>query len=1146
MTIFKKIINIAEWIVCIVILALCLLVAAPILPTRYKIQPFVVITGSMKPNIQIGSVAFVQNAPYSDLKKGDIIAFENPGNKSQVIIHRMVNIKPTVLGNRAVPFFITKGDANSSKDVWEVVPGAIKGKYITSIPYLGYALTEVKKPLGFLLIIGIPSIVLIFIFAFQLVVGILEEMRKKRSEENKPIKTPHTVVGILIFLFLPLSIFSYKTINALWLKNIDASGISISAKDFVPPPVPLLRSPANNTIMNSAGLQQTWQYVVDEHGSNPVTYYYESCGVDPQLYAGQICPAGQVRYTATYTIANKQTIGGEERIVKNASGAPDGIFWWRVQAIDTVGNRSAWSEVWKLTLDSTKPLKPQVKTIYKGHNSSTWTEVGCGGFTNDTHITIEWYPSTDPNIDYYWFGTKSNTKHAKVYHPTTQYFGNMTPGNNPYSYTIIAVDKAGNESVISNSCGLTLDQVAPSSLSLSIEGSYTKAVEEKFTNGGLESGLTGWTTAGDVAITTGDIITQPFPETDLVINPYDGSSSMARIGNYAYPSDEGNKVWENRLMQSVSGGAKGLSLHYNYASYDNAFDDPGFFIRLNGQEIFKTDPSVLSTADFGVARNTGWQQFSYDLSDYANSDKLNLAIYAGNTTDNTLQSWAYVDAITTYFVSAPGHATYTLVGSDALSGINHYEYRIGGESWQQTSSTFQVTEHGDHWVEYYAVDNAGNNSSIYRVQVITDNQAPATINDLGVAEIRINTATLTWTSPGNNGSSGRAAKYDIRYSTSPIITEDNFNSATSAGKIPVPQEAGLNESVEILGLNPSTAYYFAIRAADEAPNWSGIDTTTGTTTALAPLTSVTAGDIVINELMWMGTSVSTADEWIELRNMTDRTIDLSGFKIQKYNGTTYADMVTLPSSSVAPHSYFLITNYAPGTAGSQLKSSVTADLVTTSVALAAGHLQLQLTDPLSNVLDTAWDYTYDLSTGEGEGLYDAIDLKYYSMERTSVPGIGMDPLNWYSCIDSASRTEFFTTGTVGSDVRGTPRTENRSENEPLAHLTTSVRPTPTVSATPEATLTLADDRKTVSFSVQNIADYDKLSYELSYDAFSIAKGLVGSDVDISSLDKYEKTDLDLATCSGEVCTYDTDVKNVKLIIILTDKDGVKITLEENL
>ncbi|KKQ36298.1 MAG: hypothetical protein US54_C0073G0002 [Candidatus Roizmanbacteria bacterium GW2011_GWA2_37_7] len=48
---------------------------------------------------------------------------------------------------------------------------------------------------------------------------------------------------------------------------------------------------------------------------------------------------------------------------------------------------------------------------------------------------------------------------------------------------------------------------------------------------------------------------------------------------------------------------------------------------------------------------------------------------------------------------------------------------------------------------------------------------------------------------------------------------------------------------------------------------------------------INSGDIIINELMWSGTSVSEADQYLELRNMTDRTINLSGLAFTKYDNT---------------------------------------------------------------------------------------------------------------------------------------------------------------------------------------------------------------------------------------------------------------------
>ncbi|MCD6334669.1 MAG: lamin tail domain-containing protein, partial [Candidatus Latescibacteria bacterium] len=50
-----------------------------------------------------------------------------------------------------------------------------------------------------------------------------------------------------------------------------------------------------------------------------------------------------------------------------------------------------------------------------------------------------------------------------------------------------------------------------------------------------------------------------------------------------------------------------------------------------------------------------------------------------------------------------------------------------------------------------------------------------------------------------------------------------------------------------------------------------------TLVASSNICAAASGDVVINELMWMGSTASSADEWIELRNTTDSEILLSGW-----------------------------------------------------------------------------------------------------------------------------------------------------------------------------------------------------------------------------------------------------------------------------
>ena len=39
-------------------------------------------------------------------------------------------------------------------------------------------------------------------------------------------------------------------------------------------------------------------------------------------------------------------------------------------------------------------------------------------------------------------------------------------------------------------------------------------------------------------------------------------------------------------------------------------------------------------------------------------------------------------------------------------------------------------------------------------------------------------------------------------------------------------------------------------------------------------------NVVINEIAWMGSAASASDEWIELKNTTNESINLSGWTLQ--------------------------------------------------------------------------------------------------------------------------------------------------------------------------------------------------------------------------------------------------------------------------
>ncbi len=191
--------------------------------------------------------------------------------------------------------------------------------------------------------------------------------------------------------------------------------------------------------------------------------------------------------------------------------------------------------------------------------------------------------------------------------------------------------------------------------------------------------------------------------------------------------------------------------------------------------------------------------------------------------------------------------TWTAPGDDGIEGTaSQYDIRyststITEANWDQASQvtgepspqpagsqeSFTVTELEPNTTYYFAiktVDEALNWSGLSNnASGTTGNEeiAPAVIENLLASNPTGSSITLTWTAPGDDVNEGTASEYDIRYSTS-IITEANWNSAIQVTGEPSPQPAGNQESFTVSGLASNTTYYFAIKTADEVPNWSGL------------------------------------------------------------------------------------------------------------------------------------------------------------------------------------------------------------------------------------------------------------------------------------------------------------------------------------
>ena len=113
----------------------------------------------------------------------------------------------------------------------------------------------------------------------------------------------------------------------------------------------------------------------------------------------------------------------------------------------------------------------------------------------------------------------------------------------------------------------------------------------------------------------------------------------------------------------------------------------------------------------------------------------------------------------------------------------------------------------------------------------TDKVPPAAVSDLTVVRTTPSRVVLRWTAVGDDGMQGQATSYDTRCARFPL-SDANWDSGTvwrgMYGGVTSPP--GELDSFAVTHLLSNTTYYFAIRVADEAGNWSSISNIASTTT----------------------------------------------------------------------------------------------------------------------------------------------------------------------------------------------------------------------------------------------------------------------------------------------------------------------------
>lgn len=108
----------------------------------FGIQRYLVVSGSMEPNLYAGDIVFVNtNIDFEDVEIGDVIIFKHKGMN---IIHRV--IETTTINEKT--YFKTKGDANKFDDGFVATEENYCGTALFHIDKIGYAVDfgkQIKK-----------------------------------------------------------------------------------------------------------------------------------------------------------------------------------------------------------------------------------------------------------------------------------------------------------------------------------------------------------------------------------------------------------------------------------------------------------------------------------------------------------------------------------------------------------------------------------------------------------------------------------------------------------------------------------------------------------------------------------------------------------------------------------------------------------------------------------------------------------------------------------------------------------------------------------------------------------------------------------------------------------------------------------------
>jgi signal peptidase len=149
-----------------------------------SVRLFVVRSGSMEPAIPTGSLVVVEQT--DGYEQNDVITYltsadANARNANRTITHRIIEVRQEESG----VVYMTKGDVNDVPDTKMVPANQVLGKVAIHIPYAGYPVAYAKTQMGFVVLVAIPAMLIIYSECVSLLKQVKEKMLASKQHPRR-------------------------------------------------------------------------------------------------------------------------------------------------------------------------------------------------------------------------------------------------------------------------------------------------------------------------------------------------------------------------------------------------------------------------------------------------------------------------------------------------------------------------------------------------------------------------------------------------------------------------------------------------------------------------------------------------------------------------------------------------------------------------------------------------------------------------------------------------------------------------------------------------------------------------------------------------------------------------------------------------